>query len=173
MRRAALALALIPGVVLSQINSEIAHVHGTGRLDVTVLGTVFSLSLAVPAEDILGFETPADSDEDRALVAKAISDLSKPLELFLLPEEAACETTAANVTLQAEGLGQAAEADQEHHAEFLADYQIECQNVEVVEAVRLAYFDRFPRAEKLVIRLDRSGEILTHDVTRAEPVLPF
>ncbi len=173
MRCVALAIALIPGVVLSQTNSEGAHFHEIGHLDVTVSKGYINLSLVVPASDIVGFETPANSDDDRALVARAISDLSKPLELFLLPDEAICVTTDANVTLKAEELKQSTGADQEYHAEFWADYQIECQNAEVIEAVWCAYFDRFPSTEKLVVRFDRSDVIKTHDVTRAVPIFLF
>ena len=171
MRRAALALILLPTVVLSQTDSDIAHKHGVGHLEVTFAESAFALSLQVPAGDILGFEQPEDTDEDRALVAGAISGLSSPLELFVVPEEAACFTTAANVTLQTEGFGQTAEAEESdaaHHAEFQAEYQIECQSAEAIEVIRFAYFDRFPE-----VTLDRSGKIGTHTVTRSAPDLPF
>jgi hypothetical protein len=177
MRSVALALTLIPTAVLSQTQVGIEHEHGTGRLDIAVSEGEMSLSLAVPAADIIGFERPAQTDDDRALVAGAISDLSKPLELFALPEDAACFTAAANVTLLAEGLGpevdETSAADQEHHAEFQADYQIQCQSMDVIEAIGFAYFERFPNARKLVVNIDRSGEVQMHEVTRSMPELPL
>ncbi|WP_170332203.1 ZrgA family zinc uptake protein [Ruegeria arenilitoris] len=177
MRSVALALTLIPTVALSQTQTGIEHEHGTGRLDIVVSGAEFSLSLAVPAADIIGFERPAETDEDRALVAGAISDLSKPLELFLMPEEAACFTATANVTLLAEGFGPESDAaqptDHDQHTEFQADYQIQCQAIEAIEAVRFAYFERFPNARKLVVQIEQSGETQAHEVTRSMPTLPF
>ncbi|WP_170400675.1 ZrgA family zinc uptake protein [Ruegeria arenilitoris] len=177
MRSAALALTLIPAVALSQTHAGIEHEHGTGHLDIAVSGAELSLSLAVPAADIVGFERPAQTDEDRTLVAGAISVLSKPLELFVLPEDAACFTATANVTLPAEGLGPEADAapasDQDPHSEFQADYQIQCQTIDVIEAIGFAYFERFPNAQKLVVKVDRSGEVQMHEVTRSMPNLPF
>lgn len=127
MRSAALALTLIPAVALSQTQAGTEHDHGTGHLDIAVSGSELSLSLVVPAADIIGFERPAQTDESRTLVAGAISVLSEPLELFVLPEDAACFAATANVTLLAEGLVPGADApapDQQQRTEFQADYQI-------------------------------------------------
>ncbi|MFY2825142.1 ZrgA family zinc uptake protein [Ruegeria sp. MALMAid1280] len=177
MRSAALALTLIPVVALSQTQAGIEHEHGAGHLDIAVSGAELSLSLVVPAADIVGFERPAQTDEDRALVAGAISDLSKPLELFVLSEDAACFTATANVTLLAEGLGPEAgiapSEDQDQHTEFQADYQIQCQTVDVIDAIGFAYFERFPNALKLVVKIEQSGRIQLHEVTRSMPNLPL
>ncbi|WP_170328566.1 ZrgA family zinc uptake protein [Ruegeria arenilitoris] len=177
MRSAALALTLIPAVALSQTQAGIEHEHGTGHLEIAISGAELSLSLAVPAADIIGFERPAQTDEDRTLVAGAISVLSKPLELFVLPEDAECFTAAANVTLLAEGLGPEADvasaSDQDQHTEFQADYQIQCQTIDMVEAIGFAYFERFPNAQKLTVKVDRSGEIQMHELTRSMPNLPL
>lgn len=173
MRCAIFALFLTPAFALSQTQSP-AHVHGTGYMDIAFSGEAFSLSLAVPAADIIGFGGPAETDEDRALVAVAISDLSKPLGLFVLPEEAGCFTASANVTLSGEGLGQDASgqaADQAEHSEFLADYQIQCQDMAALASIRFAYFDRFENSQKLIVRIARSGENRTYDVSRNQPDL--
>ncbi|MCG7520907.1 DUF2796 domain-containing protein [Ruegeria sp. Ofav3-42] len=170
MKCAVFALILTPAIALSQTQSP-AHVHGTGYMDIAFSGETFSLSLAVPAADIIGFEGPAETDDDRALVAVAISDLSKPLGLFVLPEEAGCFTASANVTLSGEGLGQDANgqtADQAKHSEFLADYQIQCQDMAALVNIRFAYFDRFENAQKLIVRIARSGENRSYDVTRSQ-----
>lgn len=177
MKSAVLVLALMPTLCWSQTQTRIAHEHGVGHLDIAISEGVFQFSLVVPAADIVGFEQPAQSDEDRALVAVAISDLSKPLELFVMPVEATCVTTAANVTLSADGLGPDGEAtanpDQDQHSEFQAEYQIQCQSVAALTAIEFAYFDRFPNAQKLHVQIDRSGESLARQVTRSAPNLPL
>ncbi|WP_170559189.1 ZrgA family zinc uptake protein [Ruegeria atlantica] len=170
---AAVALIFTPAVVLSQAESA-AHEHGTGYVDIAFSDQSFSLSLTVPAADVIGFEGSAETDDDRAQVAVAVSDLSKPLSLFVLPEEAGCFTASANVTLTGEGLGQdktdeAAEQDQ--HSDFLADYLIQCEDVSALENIRFAYFERFENAKKLVLRVTRSGETRAHEVTRSQPNL--
>lgn len=171
MKCTAVALILTPAVALTQVQSP-SHEHGTGHLDIAFSDEVFSLSLAVPAADIVGFEGAADTDEDRALVAVAISDLSKPLGLFVPPEEAGCFTASANVTLTGEGLGQdTADTSAEQHSEFLADYVIQCQDMAALANIRFAYFDRFENAQKLVVQVSRSGKNLAYDVTPSQPDL--
>ena len=46
-----------------------------GSLDITFLPSQFSVSLAVPSEEILGFDHRAANDADRAAVAAAIAIL--------------------------------------------------------------------------------------------------
>ncbi|WP_051927420.1 ZrgA family zinc uptake protein [Ruegeria halocynthiae] len=175
MRSAALVLTL--AVILSQPLTAQAHEHGTGRLEILFSEAELSLSLAVPATEIVDFEMPAESDEDRASVAVAISDLSKPLELFVLSEQAMCVTTSANVALSTNGQGadggNALAGDQGHHTEFQADYQIQCQNPQAIDAIQFAFFTRFPQADKLIVQIGRSGETHTRDITRTTPVLSF
>ncbi|WP_170427283.1 ZrgA family zinc uptake protein [Ruegeria arenilitoris] len=171
MKCAAIALILTPAVALTQVQGA-SHEHGVGHLDIAFSDEAFSLSLAVPAADIVGFEGPAETDNDRALVAVAISDLSKPLGLFVPSEEAACVTVSANVTLSGEGLGQdAANTSAEQHSEFLADYVIQCQDMSALASIRFGYFDRFENAQKLMVQVSRSGENLAYDVTRSRPDL--
>ncbi|WP_170410023.1 ZrgA family zinc uptake protein [Ruegeria atlantica] len=170
---AAIALILFPVMALSQAQDSV-HEHGTGYVDIAFADQTFSLSLTVPAADIIGFEGPAESDDDRAKVAVAISDLSKPLGLFVLPEEAGCFTASANVTLSGERLGQDSTeqaADEDQHSEFLADYLIQCEDITASDNIRFAYFDRFENAQKLIVRVARSGESRTYDVTRSHPEL--
>ena len=142
-------------------------------------GAEFTLSLAVPSVDIIGFERHAESDDDRALVAAAISDLSKPLELFVVSEEAGCITTSANVILTNEGFGkkdetETGEADApaaEYHAEFQADYVIQCQDMNALGTIEFAFFNRLENIEELRVRVELSDEIHGFDVTPATPIL--
>ncbi|WP_298933499.1 DUF2796 domain-containing protein [uncultured Ruegeria sp.] len=180
MKRAVLALSLCPAAVAAQATQlDFRHQHGSGSLDMAFAGAEFTLSLAVPSFDIIGFERPADSDDDRALVAVAISDLSKPLELFVISEDAGCITTSANVILTNEGFGkkdedEAGEADttaDEYHAEFQADYAIQCQDMNALGAIEFAFFNRFENVEELRVRVELSDKIHAFDVTPATPIL--
>lgn len=166
MKLSALALILIPSVAISQSQDLTVHEHGTGYVDIAIAGAEFSLSLVAPGIDIVGFEGPAETDDDRARVALAISDLSKPLELFVLPEAAGCFAASANVTLSGETLGQDdTAAPAAEHTEFQADYQIQCQDIDALGGIEFVYFDRFPNAERLKIQVSRSGDARTQDVT--------
>jgi len=177
MRNVVFVLTLIPAGALAQSHTEHPHEHGFGSLKVAFSGTEIALSLAVPSADIVGFERPAETDEGRALVANAISDLSKPLELFAVSQEAGCFTTSANVTLSSEGFGRTNSntlADEQvNHIEFQADYQIQCQDMDALKGIQFAFFDRFPMAKKLIVRVDRPGGSRAHDITRIAPNLTF
>ncbi|SLN65298.1 ZrgA family zinc uptake protein [Ruegeria meonggei] len=174
MKLSVLALTLIPSIAFSQSQATTVHEHGTGHVVIAMAGAEFSLSLVVPGVDIVGFEGPAETDDDRARVAVAISDLSNPLELFVLPEAAGCFAASANVTLSGETLGQDVDAAQEvNHTEFQADYQIQCQDIDALDGIEFAYFDRFPKAKRLKIQVSRSGDARSQEVTSDQRNLAF
>lgn len=85
-----------------------AHEHGSGNLNIAVEGTSVALELEAPGADIVGFEYAAKSADDRAAIDAAIARLAQPLELFLVPSEAACTVVDARVALIGE--------DEEDHA---------------------------------------------------------
>lgn len=176
MKSAVLALALY-SVALAAQATQVAsqHQHGSGTLGIAFSGAEFTLSLAVPGVDIVGFEHPAANDDDRALVAVAVSDLSKPLELFLTPVEAGCFAASANVTLNVVTPGQEGEAESGQvdpeapaHSEFQADYVIQCQDMNALDRIEFAFFDRFEGAEKLDVSVEASGDVQSFDVTPAK-----
>lgn len=158
---------------------ETQHRQGTGQLGIQFAGAEFSLSLSVPSADIVDFEGQAVTDEDRAMVAAAVYDLSKPLELFVLPEEAGCFTESANVALTSEGLAEqmtVSESEVEsnedpEHSEFRADYVVQCQDIAALTTIEFAYFNRFERAQRLQIDIAVSDELHSFEVTRATPLI--
>lgn len=171
MKTAAVALFLLPVVVSAQAAQvDSPHVHGTGTLSVAFSGADIQLSLVVPGADIVGFERPAENDDDRAQVAGAVSDLSKPMELFVAASAAGCFTMTANVTLTSERLDQGEGADAQAHMEFVADYQVRCQDITQLNRVEFAYFDRFPNASRLDIQISCGGANRIASVSRAEPI---
>ncbi|WP_172677895.1 DUF2796 domain-containing protein [Ruegeria sp. 6PALISEP08] len=171
-------MSLFPAVLAAQATQIVTpHNHGSGQLDFVLSETGFSLTLKVPSMDIVGFEAPAASDDERTQVAIAISELSKPLNLFVVPSEAMCFTTSANVILTHEITDQGTAGDaskgvsDESHAEFQADYVIQCQDLSAVNSLDLAYFERFSGTEKLTVRIASNGTTQFHETTRATPRL--
>lgn len=129
-----------------------ASAFGTGSVEIELSSGEFSLSLSVPSADILGFERQDATDADRALVAMAVSTLSEPLKLFLVPEQAGCTVASASVTLTGEALGQAAE--RLSTSQFQADYIIQCSDMSALQTIEFAYFDRFERTEMLIVQTE-------------------
>ena len=171
MKAAMVAFSLMPVVVLAEeSNISQSHSHGTGTLIVTHSDTSIQLSFSAPGADIVGFEHPAENNDDRVLVARAVSDLSKPLELFEPPVEAGCFNASANVTLTSVAQGQSDKAGDERHMEFVADYRITCQNAEQLDRVKFAYFDRFPNAGMLRLQVVCGDVAQVKEVSRTDPI---
>jgi len=149
-----------------QVPSQAA---AAGSLDIVFEETQFSVSLAVPSEDILGFDHRGADDADRSAVADAISALSKPLTLFVVPEQAGCVTASANVSLTGDGLG--ADADAEATPEFLAEYVVQCSDMAALNTIEFAYFERFDQVSALDITASLQEVTRRVHVTSQSPVL--
>ncbi|MCV6585574.1 MAG: DUF2796 domain-containing protein [Marinibacterium sp.] len=76
-----------------------AHVHGVGALELAIEGDVVQMRLEAPGADIVGFEHPAETPEDKAAIETAKLALSMPLELFVVSDLAGCRVTTADVSL--------------------------------------------------------------------------
>ncbi len=181
MKCAVLAMSLFPAALAAQATQVATpHNHGTGHLDVVLSQTGFSLTLKVPSMDIVGFEAPVSSDDERTKVAIAISELSKPLDLFVVPIEAGCFTASANVILTHEiadrddtGSASNGLSTDESHAEFQADYVVQCQDMSALDKFDLTYFERFSGTEKLTVHIEANGTEQTREATRAMPQVTF
>ncbi|MEP6065093.1 MAG: DUF2796 domain-containing protein [Paracoccaceae bacterium] len=79
-----------------------AHEHGVGTLNIAIDGTTVAMAFEAPGADIVGFEYAAESDADLAAIDTAIATLGAPLDLFVLPEAAACRVTEAKAELETE-----------------------------------------------------------------------
>ncbi|WP_298852265.1 DUF2796 domain-containing protein [uncultured Ruegeria sp.] len=179
MKCSVLALSLFPAALAAQATQiSTPHQHGSGQLDIVFTGAEFSLSLKVPSMDIIGFETPVATDDERTRVAIAISELSKPLDLFVVPTEAGCFTASANVILTHEVSSHQEQAGEgvdvsasDDHSEFQADYVIQCQDMGALNSMEFAYFERFSGTGKLNLRIGSDAATSTHEISRTAPSL--
>lgn len=173
-----------------------AHQHGHGSLNIAFEGATMAMELEAPGADIVGFEHPAKSAADRALIDDAIAQLAKPLELFVFPAAAGCTVTAANVALIGEDEhhedhdeehghghghghdhdddhadGHSDEAAEESHTEFHAEYGLTCADPSAIDAIEFAYFERFPNAVELDVQMVSDKGATGFEVERDEPRL--
>jgi hypothetical protein len=163
-----------------------AHEHGRGTLNIAVEGTKVTMELEVPGVDIVGFEHAANTRKEKASVEKAKTQLSAPLTLFSLPASAACRVTEAKVEVEigehdhdAKAESKGAEAAQggkapaktEGHAEFHAEYALECAGPANLTAIEFGYFRAFAGAEKLTVNVITPKGQSKFEVTRASPSL--
>ena len=77
-----------------------AHLHGHGSLNIALEGETLWLELEAPGADIVGFEHPASSDQDKAAVAAAKDQLADPFALFTIPAAADCRLDEVAVDLE-------------------------------------------------------------------------
>ncbi|MEO9650987.1 MAG: DUF2796 domain-containing protein [Roseobacter sp.] len=91
-----------------------AHEHGVGQLDIALQGTKIAMEFHAPGADIVGFEHPAESAEDRASVDAAVAILSKPLDLFVIPAAAGCSVVQASAELESEEAHEDHDAHEDH-----------------------------------------------------------
>ena len=169
------------------------HAHGHGTLNIAIENTRVSLELEVPGMDIVGFEHPAESAEQKAAVDKATKLLAEPLALFKLSPSARCKVTEANVVLEAEH----EDADEDHrvsaderaggphstneeedrdgrtqgHSEFHVTYALDCAEPANLTSIDFEYFASFAGAQALSVNVVSATTQHTYEVTRDKPSL--
>ena len=91
-----------------------AHEHGAAELFLSAEGTDVQISVNLPAQSIVGFETTAISAEQKAAVESAQASLMLPNTLFTLGENA-CTLVTANVDVSSiMGMSNAHSQTEEH-----------------------------------------------------------
>lgn len=171
-----------------------AHEHGHGTLNMAIEAGKVSMELEVPGADIVGFEHEASTDEQKAAIEKAKATLSDALTVFKLPSDAGCKLTNAKVALEAEEHHDGAKheehvdhkdeakhedhaehkdeaGEEEHHAEFHAEYALECSSPEKLTSIDFHYFELFPGAQELDVNLVSAKGQTKYEVTREQPKL--
>ena len=193
-----LVLVLLATPAFAEEKRELgAHEHGVGALDIAIDGTTVAMEFRAPGADIVGFEYAPGSAEDRAAIDAAVATLARPLELFVLPEDAACSVTQASAELESDedhddhdhddhGHGDDHEdhadghedhdAHEEHagedgHTEFHAEYVIACDNPDALTGIAFAYFDTFENALELEVQIVSASGAQAFDVSREAPSL--
>lgn len=175
-----------------------AHVHGTGQLDIALEGTALEILLTVPGADLVGFEHAPTSEADKAAVAEAETKLADPLSLFGLSAKANCrmddghwglgdhdalhahdhEDHADDEDHDHEHEHEAHEDHEDHdehadagheHSEFFGHYKLTCDTLDAAPVLTPAYFDLFPNAQKLDIRMVSDTGAHAAQVNREAP----
>jgi len=169
-----------------------AHEHGVGQLDIAIEGAEIAMELHAPGADIVGFEYEAESAVDRGAVDAAVAILARPLDLFVLPNSAACSVVRASAGLESEEAHDdhgheehAADKHDDHddhgheehadeggnHTEFHAEYLLTCANPDALGKVTFAYFESFPNALELEVQVISENGTAAFEVEREAPTL--
>ncbi len=164
MRHFKFLFVLLYASLASAAEKHDAHEHGVGTLNIAIDATAVEIELIAPGADIVGFEHPATTQEDKKAVANAAESLEDGTSLFVFPSGAGCALVSSEVSsgLLEDGddhdhdnSSESAEADHdddEEHAEFVAHYRFECTDAGALSNLVVNYFDRFPAARELEAR---------------------
>ncbi|OSP55795.1 DUF2796 domain-containing protein [Pseudoruegeria sp. SK021] len=168
-----------------------AHEHGVGALDIAIYGTTVAMAFEAPGADIVGFEYAAKSDADHAAIDTALAALGAPLELFVMPDAAACGVVEAQADLEGGdgheghhedhhdegGHDTHADHDEDDHAddaghtEFHAEYTLTCDNPDALTEITFAYFNAFPNAQEVDVQIITISGAHAFEVARDTPTL--
>lgn len=160
--RTALALLAASSAASAAAGEHGAHRHGHGSVNIAIEGNVLWLELEVPGADIVGFEHPAATAEEKKAVAEALAALKQPAALFSIPDGAGCQPSETKASLEAEDGG---------HNAFRAEYSFACEAPDRIDRIGFGFFDRFPRSVELEVNVIIGDSQRSHEVERDMPHL--
>ena len=155
--------------------AQSTHVHGQGQVSMAIDQNLLSMTLESPGADIIGFEHEARTAEEKAAVTKALKQLSDPMFVIQLPGSASCKVIQASSEVASENGGEGHADHEDHeseaHGSFIAEYQLACANIAVIDFITFVYFGHFRNAQSLVVVLiDKNGQ-RRHEINRDIPIL--
>lgn len=184
-----LMLVLVHSAAAAQQSRELnAHEHGHSNVNIAFGDTEVAIELEAPGADIVGFEYEAETPEDRARIEDVIAELSRPLALFVMPEAARCTLVEASTHLVSGDRTGAHDHGEDHaghehddeggtqgrqarHTEFRAEYLLTCNDPKLIDRIDFAFFETFPNAEKVVVRIVSEAGSQRFEISRENPTL--
>lgn len=94
-----------------------AHVHGVSTLNIAVEEDQLVAELSSPAMNIVGFEHDPENAEQRETVEQAVKDLKHGGDWLVLPADASCRLTEAQVESELLGPGAAGHDHGQDHGD--------------------------------------------------------
>ena len=158
-------------VVASELD---AHEHGSASLDIAIDTNTIEMKFESPAVNIVGFEYATEDEQQLLLIKQAKKNLSNFDAIFQLAGDVSCQTVQASanwVTEHEEGHeeghddheadhddheadhddhGEVAKAE---HAEFIAEYRLECNQLNNLAAIDVNMFKFFPGIADLDVQV--------------------
>jgi len=179
-RTTAALLALMVGFSnFSTVDAADPHQHGVGQLNVAIQGDHVEIELETPGADIVGFEHPPRTAEQKKAVQDAARTLRNGSAIFVFPAAARCKLEKTKVesgllednheTHEEKHHGE--KHKEETHAEFHALYHFSCKNP--ASYTDLQYFEAFPHAKALLARTITAKGQRKQRLTRKAPRLIF
>lgn len=154
-----LAAAFLPQTAQANGDHD-AHVHGVAQLLLTRDGHQLELTLESPAANLLGFEHPPASAEDREAINQAVASLRDTERLFTI-SGGNCTVVDVQITSPFEKIHHHAEhshhgdddaGHRDSHSEFHVSYQYECDANAEIKQLKTGLLAVFPAIELLHVQ---------------------
>lgn len=134
-----------------------AHTHGTVTMTLIVVdGDRIVVGLESPAINLVGFESEPGNPQQHQAVENAIALLSQLENVMTLPG-GACKLVDIKSEVHGFSAYEESHEHEEHehneggHAEFLANYILECAEIAAVRDVSVTLFKTFPNVENVEV----------------------
>ena len=143
-----------------------AHEHGSASLNIAIDSSTIAMRFESPAVNIVGFEYATKDAQQQLLIKQAKNNLSNFDAIFQLAGAVSCQTvqSSANWVTKHEESHEEHEEHEEHdkapsaeHAEFIAEYQLECTQLNNLTAINVNLFEFFPAISDLDVQVIYSG----------------
>ncbi len=133
-----------------------AHEHGSANLDIAIDTSTIEMRFESPAVNIVGFEYATEDEQQLLLINKAKSNLSNFDLIYGLVGDVSCQTVKSSakwVTEHEAGHDDHGEVAKAEHAEFIAEYRLECNQLNNLAAIDVKMFEFFPAIEDLDVQV--------------------
>ena len=144
-----------------------AHEHGSANLDIVIDTDTIQMSFHSPAVNIVGFEYATDDKQQLLLIKQAKDSLSNVNDMFSLVGNVSCQTVKASanwLTEHEEKHDDHEGHEEEHdetpsseHAEFIAEYELTCKQLNNLTAIEVNLFEFFPAIADLDVQMIYAG----------------
>ena len=142
-------IAFIASVLLAPTPialAEEAHTHGEGALNIAIDSEGALIEVAIPADDLVGFEYEPSSQQEKQAVNDALEALEAE-DLFTFNAEAGCVRSSVHADFEVEG----------DHAEFHAELEFDCADSGAISSLSTTYFTLFPDTHELDVQVSTNA----------------
>ena len=152
------------------------HEHGSANLDIAIDTSTIEMRFESPAVNIVGFEYATEDEQQLLLINKAKSNLSNFDLIYGLVGDVSCQTVKSSAKWVTEheaghddhddheaghddhddheaGHDDHGEVAKAEHAEFIAEYRLECNQLNNLAAIDVKMFEFFPAIEDLDVQV--------------------
>ncbi|MFT6371725.1 MAG: hypothetical protein ACJAZT_000454 [Gammaproteobacteria bacterium] len=145
-----------------------AHEHGSAHLDIAIDNNVIAFRFESPAVNIVGFEYHPNDEEEKSLISEAKNKLSNFETSFEFQGEPNCKVVRSSANWVSEHSAHdetASEALEAEHAEFIVEFELQCEQISNLTAINVPLFALFPDIHEIDAQVIYIGGQIKQELT--------